>query len=938
MPTVVGMGKLFSHVHSRCVNGFFGPTRYNVCQFGSDSPDAERFDMAERPSAVTFSRMNSYCSKIAATSFGAVLALAALVPARAQDYKPGVVLVKTASGAQGQAATAALSANGAAVSRQLPVAGWKVLRLNGGETVAQALVRIRKIAGVVTAEPDYIRKASAIPNDPQYSRLYAPGVINAPAAWDIGTGNESIVVGVLDSGVSYNHEDLQANMWKNPGEIPDNGIDDDNNGWTDDVYGYDAYDQDSNPKDENGHGTHVAGIIGARGNNGLGVVGVNWNVKIMALRALGPDGTGDSVGVVDALTYAIDMKKRGVNLRVINHSYGSYGFSTLEQDTLREAALAGIVNVCAAGNGILTEVDGRLEYVGADNDSLPLYPASYDVAGLLSVAASDQDDLRAGFSNFGATSVDLAAPGVGIYSTFLGGKSAYAFESGTSMSSPCVAGAAALLLSRNPGLAPGQVRNKLIAACDVLPEWQGKVVSNGRLNLAKLFDQNGVFIIRGHIAVDNAVAKPIAGVSIYLNDNTKASAVTDANGDFKIGGLGQASYIVKPVLDGWDFAPLSRSVTLDDKTHNVNLTFKGTASASTYTISGRVTQTVDAAPVAGASIYLDDATEPVAATDSSGYYIIRHRTQGSYVVRAEKYGYNIISPKSGSQTITVTLPVTAQAPNATVNFKATVLDTRAPIVAVSRPLIRESIQQGVPLKIEGRATDETGIQEIRFFLTDGFGQFYDWRTGEFSFAAYNIYHVLPFKSAPKSVSFNFQALNLPVGFYGLYAEGVDTLGNATPFVEPTDFEVVSSEGAPVVWPTVAFTSPKGGSTIPAGPPVTVTGTYTADEPVEAIFLRILRYDEYGRVLGAYDWTQKKFVTDTTLFSTYKKLPQSFNSGNWQFTLPALKPGTYAVNAFGRSESGNEPPPGRSDDARVKFTYGGTTTSSTTSAATSVKNF
>jgi subtilisin family serine protease len=877
--------------------------------------------------------MNSYCSKITATTLGALVGLAALAPAHAQEYKPGVLLVKTTTGGtQAAAVASALTAKGAAIVRQLSMPGWKVLKLGSDETVSEALVRVRKIDGVTAAEPDYIYRATATPNDTQYFQQYALNSISAPAAWDIGTGSEDVVVGVLDTGVSYNHEDLQANMWKNPGEIPNNGLDDDHNGWTDDVYGFDAVNQDGDPKDENGHGTHCSGILGARGNNSLGISGVNWRVKIMALRALGADGTGDTLAFVDALNYALDMKARGVNLRVINNSWGGLGASQVLLEVFQKSASAGIVNVCAAGNG-------GSDSIGDDNDITPHYPASYDVAGLISVAASDVYDNRGSFSNYGATSVDLAAPGVGILSTFLGGKSVYTTLSGTSMATPYVAGAAALFLSRAPDLTPTQVRNKIIKSCDVLDQWKGLVVSNGRLNIAKLFQQNGVYIIRGHVSVDNAGAKPIAGVSVFLNSNTGASAVTNANGDFSIGGLAAGSYTVKPVLEGWTLAPATTTVTLSATAHNVNLNFKGTASESTYSISGRVTQTVDGVTtvIPGASIYLNDDAEPLAVSDSSGNYIIRHRVAGTYTVHATKTGYNIISPKSGTQNVQVTLPVSAQTPNATINFKASILDTSAPIVAISRPLGNESIQEGIAVRFEGRVTDDTGVTEAQFYLRDVLGQYYNWRTGVMEFPSVDSFRVISYKTPVKSANFTFQAAGLPVGIYGLYSQATDTLGNQDDILFPTVFDVVSSAGAPTVWPTVAITSPKGGASIPAGPPVTVKGTFDSSDLVAAIYLRILRYDEYGRVLGAWDWTQGKFITDTTQLTTYKKIPQSTASGAWQYTLPSLPAGAYAVNAFGRSVVGNEPPPGRSDDARVKFTYGGTTTT-TASAATSVKDF
>ncbi|WP_294955993.1 S8 family peptidase [Sulfurovum sp.] len=272
-------------------------------------------------------------------------------------------------------------------------------------------------------EPNYIRHPSKIPNDPKFNLLWGqhntgqtvngtsgtPGKdMKAPEAWNKTTGSKSIVIAVIDTGVDYLHEDLAANMWVNTKEIPGNGIDDDHNGYVDDVHGINAIDDSGDPMDvvlqHGGHGTHVAGTIAAVGNNGIGVVGVSWNAKIMALKFLGPQGGKDSDSI-KCMEYMIAEKDRGVNIVASNNSWGGPGASQAVKDTIAATVNKGILFMAAAGND------------GSDNDSKPSYPASYDLSGIVAVAATDQNDELASFSNYGRTSVDLAAPGVNIYST-----------------------------------------------------------------------------------------------------------------------------------------------------------------------------------------------------------------------------------------------------------------------------------------------------------------------------------------------------------------------------------------------------------------------------------------------------------------------------------------------------------------------------------------
>jgi len=289
--------------------------------------------------------------------------------------------------------------------------------------------------------------------------------VDAPEAWAITEGSPDVVVAVLDTGVSQVHPDLKSRLWENPREVPDNKLDDDNNGLIDDVRGWDFIDNDNVPSDQNMHGTHVAGTIAAEKNNSRGVVGVAPGVKIVSLRVLNAKGEGDSAGVMAAIQYAIKLRKAGVNLRVINLSLGGGESTDSFKEALVEADKAGILVVAAAGNDT------------NDNDTKPTYPASYDVPNVISVAAIDSKGLLAGFSNYGARSVDVAAPGTFIFSTFPFGF--YFFLDGTSMAAPHVSGVAALVYSRNPNLQPAQVVAILRNSVKRISGLEGKMVSPG---------------------------------------------------------------------------------------------------------------------------------------------------------------------------------------------------------------------------------------------------------------------------------------------------------------------------------------------------------------------------------------------------------------------------------------------------------------------------
>ena len=348
------------------------------------------------------------------------------------------------------------------------VQGLMLVRVAPGDTLT-ALKALRARGDVLYAEPNYIRHLDIAPNDTRYADLWAlknaaagADGISAEAAWDTTTGSHSVVVGVIDSGIDIDHRDLKDNIFVNAGEVPGNGVDDDGNGFVDDVNGWDFLNDDRTVFDnasDDAHGTHVAGTLGARGNNSVGVVGVNWDVQLMPLKALSPLG-GSDANLIEAYNYAKLMRQRGVNLRVLNNSYGGQGFSQSLRDAIRELGDAGILFVAAAGNQKL-------------NNILCAFPASFDLPNVISVAASTRFNLLAGsFTNRGAQSVHLVAPGEDILSTTPRGYSGqglvsgytepdgstYSTFSGTSMASPHVAGAAALACAANPGISLEKLR------------------------------------------------------------------------------------------------------------------------------------------------------------------------------------------------------------------------------------------------------------------------------------------------------------------------------------------------------------------------------------------------------------------------------------------------------------------------------------------------
>lgn len=302
--------------------------------------------------------------------------------------------------------------------------------------------------------------------DPILGKVWGLNKVGAQLAWKKTIGSDKIVVADIDTGVDYNHEDLINNIWRNPGEIPNDGKDNDNNGYVDDVVGWDFSNSDNRPWDDHGHGTHTSGTIGATGGNGRGVSGISQRVRILPLKFLSRYGSGSTENAILAINYAVAQ-----GAHILSNSWGGGEYSRALEEAVQEAASRDVLFVAAAGND------------SSDNDTTPMYPASYRLPNVISVAASDSSDNLADFSNFGANTVDLAAPGDVIYSTVPANR--YFVMSGTSMACPLVAGAAALIKSIKPDLSSVQIKNLLVSSVDKISVFEGKVSSGGRLNVAR---------------------------------------------------------------------------------------------------------------------------------------------------------------------------------------------------------------------------------------------------------------------------------------------------------------------------------------------------------------------------------------------------------------------------------------------------------------------
>jgi subtilisin family serine protease len=600
---------------------------------------------------------------------------------------------------------------------------------------ASALAELRRDPRVRFAEQDVAYSIDTLPNDPSFGQLWGlnntgqpvktsvgtpDADIDAPEAWGTTTGSSSVVVAVVDSGVDWHHPDLAANIWTNPGEscpgCATDGVDNDGNGYVDDVRGWDFVNDDNDPSDDNGHGTHVAGTIGASGSNGVGVTGVNWNVQIMPLKFIAANGEGTADDAVRAILYATRM-----GAVVSNNSWGGEEFSQALEDSIADADAHGSLFVAAAGNS------------ARNTDTTPDYPSGFDVPNVLTIGATDQSDVRAWFSNYGRRSVDLAAPGTNIYSTWPGGS--YRFLDGTSMAAPHATGVVALAKAAFPSASAIGLKTLLLRTVDPNSSFAGLSSTGGRLNARSAVtcgSEAQVWVESPAAGFDVDVGKPVpvtvlgaacgdpAAATVSLSGNG-AQVVLTPRGD----GLYTGSYT--PTSAG----PVSLVATATAAGGTDTQTVSGTATAAPPIVAGGPPVTVTVANpgetarltfdgVAGerVSLLIDDVTIGTSCCSSAALTILG--PDGTALVPPSGFGTRggfvdtRTLPRSGSYRIVVD-PSGASVGSVSLTLYDVPPDAEAPIVPGGDPA---SIEATVPGQGAVLTFDGVAGRRIALKLTD----------------------------------------------------------------------------------------------------------------------------------------------------------------------------------------------------------------------------
>lgn len=438
-------------------------------------------------------------------------------------------------------------------------------RLIAARLSDQQLAELKGQPEVELIEPDYLISVQYTPNDPLLSSLYGligSKGIQATNAWDTTKGDPDAIVAVIDTGIDYNHPDLVNNIWTNGGETPSNGIDDDGNGYVDDYYGYDFANEDGDPFDDHGHGTHVSGTVAASGDNAIGVVGVAWHSRVLAIKTIGASGSGAYFDIIQGIDYLIKLKQSGVPIVCVNLSLGGLEFSTTLQRAFRKADENDILVVAAAGNS------------GEDADKDPQYPAAFNFSNIISVAATGSEGTLAPFSNFGRKSVDVGAPGVAILSTnpLASINGPYIERSGTSMASPHVAGIAALIAAINPELTARQIRTSILTTVRAATTLAGITTTGGIVNaeaaLADAAPKVRMLEVYGRVSRGSERIGRVRVRARSLDGSGGThSARSRTDGSFAVRGLLAGSYLITASKVGTQFKKRSvtRSVTSDVK-------------------------------------------------------------------------------------------------------------------------------------------------------------------------------------------------------------------------------------------------------------------------------------------------------------------------------------------------------------------------------------
>ncbi|MDB9485369.1 S8 family serine peptidase [Dolichospermum circinale CS-537/01] len=514
-------------------------------------------------------------------------------------YASNKLIVKFKDGINTTQANEIKNSLGVVKTDIIKLTGAEIWTLSGKTSVETALATYRNSPTFKYIEPDYIvTKAATFPNDPGFPQLWGlhntgqtggtpDADIDAPEAWDIQTGNPNLVIGVIDTGVDYNHQDLVGNIWTNPGEIANDGIDNDGNGYIDDIRGWDFAYNDNNPSDVDGHGTHVSGTIAGKGNNGVGVTGVAWNAKIMPLKFLDDTGSGSTSNAILAINYAT---AKGV--KITNNSWGGGGFSQALYDAINAAGQQGALFIAAAGNS------------GQNADINPMYPAAYNLANIISVASTTHTDALSSFSNYGLTTVDLGAPGSAIYSTLP--NNSYGTLSGTSMASPHVTGAAALVWSQNPTWTAQQVKNTLMNTGDSIAALAGKTVSGKRLNVFNALAAANLPSVT--VSVSPATVQEDGATNlVYTFTRTNLNLSSPLTVNFGASGIANAAPVGS---DPADYTVLT----------NASVTFNPTTKLGTVTFAANATTaTVVVDPIADTLAEIQNETVNITVNSGTGY-------------------------------------------------------------------------------------------------------------------------------------------------------------------------------------------------------------------------------------------------------------------------------------------------------------------------------
>ncbi len=418
------------------------------------------------------------------------------------------------------------------VAVNLPPAEGERAALDGEMQLMTGLKMLQSTGAFDSTEADYLLTRTGEPDDDAYANGWLWGLrntgqnggragidIGAVKAWETTTGSSDVLVAVIDTGIRYTHHDLRNQMWVNPDEIAGNGIDDDGDGYVDNVYGIDVINGDGDPMDDHGHGTHCAGTIGASANDGYAHVGVAWEVKLMACKFLSAQGSGYTSGAVECIDFAVAK-----GAKILSNSWGGGGFSQSLYDAIKRAEDAGVLFIAAAGNS------------GLDTDNSPSYPSAYDLDNIIAVAAIDRSGNLASWSNYGASTVDLGAPGVDIFSTVADSDNSYAYYSGTSMATPHVAGVMALMLANDNSLSVTQAKAQLLNTSVFLDSLRGRTVSGGLANAGNALDGGDDGSLELTLAVSEDPLRGGRTAAVYatvtdVTPVTNATVTGDANGE-----------------------------------------------------------------------------------------------------------------------------------------------------------------------------------------------------------------------------------------------------------------------------------------------------------------------------------------------------------------------------------------------------------------------